>query len=119
MVDEVETTVGGFDPNKPVVAFDYIKASNFQVLRADGVIGGITPSSGLHMAFYSERQAIPRRITHEVSEAGQLGEVLETQGRNSIVREMSVDLFLDVGTATAIRDWLSIRLEELSGGEKK
>lgn len=102
-----------FDPTRPVVAFDYLKAPNFQSLRADGVIGGITPSGRIHMAVYSERPAIPRRLTHAIKEDGQLGEVVEVQSRDSIVREMSADVFLDLHAAEKINEWLASRIKEL------
>ncbi|WP_156178215.1 hypothetical protein [Puniceibacterium sp. IMCC21224] len=108
-----------FDPEQPVVAFDYLKTPNFQSLRADGVIGGITPSGRIHMAIYSERPAIPRRLTYKISESGELGELVEVQSRDSIVREMSADVFLDLQTAEAMIEWLSSQVKELKnrGGE--
>lgn len=102
-----------FDPTTPVVAFDYLKAPNFQSLRADGVIGGITPSGRIHMAVYSERPAIPRRLTHEINEDGKLGKIVEVQSRDSIVREMSADVFLDLHAAEKINEWLSQQIEDL------
>lgn len=102
-----------FDPTKQVVAFDYLKAPNFQSLRADGVIGGLTPTGRIHMAIYSERPAIPRRITYEINDAGQLGELAEVQTRDSVVREMSADIFLDLRAAEAIHEWLADHIKEL------
>jgi len=103
----------GFDANQPTVSFDYIKAPGFQSLRADGVIGGITPANIIHMAIYSERPAIPRRLTYALSREGELGQLLEVQSRESIVREMSADVFLELRAAEAIHAWLGDRIAEL------
>lgn len=101
-------------PSAPTtVAFDYLKAPGFQSLRADGVIGGVTPSNRIHMAVYSERPAIPRRMVYEVRETGHLGDLREVESRDSVVREMSADIFLDLRAAEAIRDWLGQQIEEL------
>ncbi|WP_324752102.1 hypothetical protein [Roseovarius sp. Pro17] len=102
-----------FDPGKPVVSFDYIKASGFQSLRADGVIGGLTPNGRIHMAIYSERPAIPRRLTYSLNDAGHLGDLVEVETRDSVVREMSADIFLDLKSAEAIQEWLKEQIKEL------
>lgn len=109
-----------FDPSRPTLAFDYLKAPNFQSLRADGVIGGITPTGRIHMAVYSERPSIPRRLTYVVLDNGQLGDIVNVESRNSVVREMSADIFLDLRAAKAIRDWLSQQIDDLEKqGESK
>ncbi len=97
------------------IAFDYIKGQFFRVIRADGAIGSITPNGHIHMAFYSERIAIPRRQVHEVEDAGTVGKLIpeETVSRDSIVREMDVDLFLDPAVAEQVYKWLGERLKEL------
>ena len=96
------------------VAFDYIKSQDFKVIRADGAIGGVTPSGHIHMALYSERQAIPRRIVNELNADGTLGAVLDdkTETRGSMVREMDIDVFLTRDVAKNIGDWLLERVKE-------
>ena len=99
---------GGNGENARRIAFDYIKSQIFRVVRADGAIGGITPSGHIHFALYSERQAIPRREVYEVSEGGKLGNRIdaETVSRNSIVRELECDVICNVDTAERIGKWL-------------
>ena len=99
-------------PTTPTVTFDYIKGVNFRPVRADGVIGGVTPNGHIHMALYSERAAIPRRTLIEVTGDGQLGETREVETRGSVVREMEVDIFLDLRTAESIYTWLGERIKE-------
>jgi hypothetical protein len=43
-----------------VVVFEYIKSQLFRVIHSDGAIGGITPTGNVHVAFYSDRAAIPK-----------------------------------------------------------
>ncbi|MCA8907271.1 MAG: hypothetical protein KDA64_05200 [Rhodospirillaceae bacterium] len=109
-------------PGTPVnaVVFDYIKASGFRAVRADGAIGSTTPNGHIHMALYSEREAIPRRTVVALTEQGTLGDVVEVQTRGSIVREMEVDIFLTQEVAESIHAWLGDRIKETkSRGEKQ
>lgn len=100
------------------VAFDYIKSATFRSIRADGAIGAVTPNGHIHMAFYSERSAIPRRMIHELKKDGTLGEPHEIETRNSVVREMDVDVFMTLEAAISLRDWLAQRIEECQNIKK-
>jgi hypothetical protein len=103
----------------PEIVFDYIKASDFRVVWADGVIGAITPSGMLHFALYAERQAIPRRQVFTLEQIdggrGKLGsEILAKQeARGSIVREMSCDVFMTPETAENFAQWLLNQVNEI------
>ena len=103
-----DITVGG------KVAFDYIKSQYFRVIHADGAIGSITPNGLIHFALYSERPAIPRRLVQPVSEDGQLGDPIEseTESRDSIIREMDVDVMMTLEVAVLVRNWLSERIDQ-------
>lgn len=112
--DDVAAEAGDAPTDR--VAFDYIKGQLFRVIRADGVIGSVTPNGNIHMAFYSERPAIPRRLIHRLTPGGGLGELLptETVSRGSIVRELEADLFVTVEVAEILRKWLEQRIKEAS-----
>lgn len=111
MAKDTEKKSGNGDASKRV-AFDYIKSQLFRVIRADGAIGGITPSGHIHFALYSERPAIPRREVFEVEGTG-LGKKIdkETVSRSSIVREMDCDVIVNVDTAESIARWLLGKVE--------
>jgi hypothetical protein len=96
------------------VAFDYIKSQQFRVIHVDGAIGGVTPSGLLHFALYSERPAIPRRIVHRVDGSGRLGAGIDElmESRQSIVREMDVDVIATIEVAVSLRDWLTQKIED-------
>lgn len=104
-------------PNE--IAFDYIKATDFRVVWADGAIGGATPSGQLQFCLYSERKAIPLRQIFAVeikdgylSKLGQ--EVSEKQTtRGSIVRELACDVHMSVAGAENLANWLLQRVEEM------
>lgn len=124
MTDEWMDAAKGPATNE--VAFDYVKAPNFHVVWADGIVGGITPHGLIHCALYAERHAIPRRQVFKIERSGnatgQLGpEVLEKQiSRGSIVREMACDVFLTPQVAESFAQWLLTQVTELkkiTGGQ--
>lgn len=102
---------GSGDPQR--VRFHYIKSPAFHTLHADGVIGGLTPGLDLHVAFYAERFPIPKRTEHAIKEDGTLGEEQTDyrKGRKGVVRELVVDVVMDLATAERMRNWLSLHLQ--------
>lgn len=95
------------------ISFDYVKGNFFRVIHVDGAIGGITPGAdGLHFSLFSERAAIPLRVTHEV-ENGHLGKEVDRQVRDAVIREVEVTVTMDVGTAVSFHKWLTEKIEEL------
>lgn len=97
------------------VVFEYIKSQHFRVIHADGAIGGITPSGNVHVAFYSERPAIPRMMVHEANPDGSLGKLLpeQTVKRPGVIREMDVDVVLNLSGVESLLVWLKDRKKEL------
>jgi hypothetical protein len=92
----------------PEIVFEYIKSNLFRVIHCDGAIGGVTPSGNLHIAFFSERAAIPRTLVHSRGEMGTLGPLIpeRTQGRPSVIREMDVDVVVAPRAVDALIAWL-------------
>lgn len=95
------------------IEFDFIKSNYFRVVRADGVFGGLAPNSSIHMGVYSERQPIPQKMIHSL-ENGQLGPELRNRrvGRKAIVREVEVDVVLDIAQAMVLRTWLDDKIDQ-------
>jgi len=114
MSDEITPSSGNGDAGDQL-AFDYIKSQYFRVIRADGMIGSVTPNGFIHVIFFSERPAIPRRIVYKLTSSGELGPEIESErvSRDSVVREMDADLFINLSTAISFRDWLTQRIDEL------
>jgi hypothetical protein len=86
---------------------DYIKSNFFRVIHADGVWGGPTLQGNIQACFFSERAPIPRRVVYRVSEDATVGdEIIEERvSRDSMVREVEVEVVLSLQTAKILRDW--------------
>lgn len=96
------------------VRFNYVKSPFFHTIHCDGAMGGPTPRGFVHVAIYSERPAIPQVTEHPV-ENDRLGpeNVAARVSREGIVRELQVDMIMDIHVATALRDFLDDKINEL------
>lgn len=96
--------------------FDMIKSNFFRVIHADGAWGGSTPRGLLSFAFYSERGAIPRRTALELSASGPMfvatGPETIVDGRDAIVREVEVEVIMDIDAAVTFHKWLGDKIKE-------
>ena len=100
------------ETEKDTVTFHLIKSERFQSLRVDGAFGSLSPG-GLSLSFFVERQAIPQRMTYEVTADGSLDKIIDAQGKTGIIRELQTGILLDVDTARSLRDQLSKMLSTL------
>ena len=97
------------------IAFDYIKSNQFRVVNGDGAFGGLSPTGrDIHMAVYSERRAIPTKTVHPVTADGTLGPefLSRRQVRSAFVRELEVDIVLDLPTAVTVLTWLTDKIQQ-------
>lgn len=101
----------------PKVRVHYIKSTAFRVVHADGVIGGPTPSGLVHVSFFSERQPIPTLVEYEISNVsegrGILGNVITSEGKKGVVREVEVGVLMTVDIAKQLHAWLGQNIEKL------
>ncbi len=96
---------------KKTLSFDYIKSNQFRVIHADGVHGGVRPGGqGIQIAFFSERQPIPQRETYNF-DGMKLGGIKHSEKRDAIVREVEVEVLLDLEAAITLRKWLIEKIE--------
>lgn len=86
--------------------FHYIKSPAFRVIHAEGTVGGLTPRGEVHVAFFSERPAIPRKVIHALNDDGTLGPEIAREGRDGFVREMDVDVVIPAEAAEQIGAFL-------------
>jgi hypothetical protein len=95
------------------VKFDFIKSNFFRVIRADGAFGGIAPNGAIHMGIYSERSPLPKRVVHKLND-NMLGAEITSrrETRDAFVREMEVDIVLELAQAIALRTWLDDKIKQ-------
>ena len=101
------------DQNEPLrIDISYQKSNLFRVVHADGVWGGATPRSDVHMAFFSERTALPKASYFDVINGMPQNEVV-TETRTGVVRELEADIVMSLPVAIATYLWLEDKLQYL------
>jgi hypothetical protein len=104
------------------VVINYLKSNFFRVIHADGAWGGISPRGDIHISFYNERSALPDISRFTLSEEGQIAQPEFFKSNSKVIREIEADVIMDLGTAQALRNWLSERitlLEKLIKAEEE
>ena len=97
----------------PRFTFHFIKSNHFRVIHGDGAWGGITPGGNLAIVFYSERMPIPQSIEHEITQDGTLGQRTNLESKQGVVREMEVEVVVNLEAAKGILNWLRGQIDSL------
>lgn len=96
------------------IVFSYFKSNFFRVVHADGAWGGLSPRGDIHISFYNERAAIPD--SSKVVVSGKTGQALKPEefvASSRYVREMEIDVIVDLATAIQLRKWLDDKIKVL------
>ena len=86
--------------------FHFIKSNSFRVVHCDGVWGGTTPRGYITMSVYSERSSLPQKVTHQVLDQGLIGQETGKEGKEGIIREVDVEVIMDLNMAKSLVTWL-------------
>jgi len=97
------------------VVFSYLKSGYFRVIHADGAWGGLSPRGDIHIAFYNERAAIPDVSKLVVSPEGRIITPEQFSASSQVVREVEVDVVVDLVTAKGLLRWLNEKVRALEG----
>lgn len=95
------------------VVHNYIKSPQCIDLPVHGAFGGLNTATGaISMAVFSERGAIPQKITLRPSpiKPGEIEE--EREGKSGTVRSVGAVLHFDINTALALRGWLDDKIAQ-------
>ncbi|WP_129126329.1 hypothetical protein [Geomonas oryzae] len=103
------------------MTFKYIFTYDYNPVYVNGAHGGISPRGELVINFYLERQPLPNAISHEITQAGQIGPETEVEpsdlGR-SLVRQVINGVVVNHQTARELHFWLGEKLKEFEAMEQ-
>jgi hypothetical protein len=107
-------------PLAKTMTYHYLKSPFFRAVHADGVYGGITPHGSIHMGFFSERNPFPTQTEYEITD-NKLGREIEESRivKPGFVREVDVDVIMDLTTAIALQGWLTDKIAKLKAHADK
>ncbi|HEY3852889.1 MAG TPA: hypothetical protein VGO67_00685 [Verrucomicrobiae bacterium] len=110
-------------PNAPEAAqrtiqlpIHFIKSSHFRVVHACGAWYGGDSERNLHLTFFNERTAIPKKMVLNVNEQGMIvGEDVQLRdSKEGVIREMEVDIIFSVPAAVEFYKTLGDNLKRLN-----
>ena len=70
------------------------------------------------MSFFSERSPIPQTLTHDITPQGNLGEETNRQVKSGVVREVEVEVIVDLATAKGMLGWLETHISAIEDHNK-
>jgi hypothetical protein len=91
----------------------YKKTNNYRTYHVDGVFGGVTPRGKFYIELYIDRSPTPQTIRHKIDEDGKIGDEVNREGKEGIIREIEAGLIMDYDVARSIRDWLDAKIKIL------
>ena len=77
----------------------------------EGVIGGVMPSGGIYAEPFIERAVTPKTVTHNIVDGFKLGEVVEQDAIEGLVRQIECGLQFDLASAKLFHVWLGEKIE--------
>lgn len=100
-------------PVPKTFTFHSVKGPCFRSIQADGAWGTVNPHGNIHLIFFNERSPVPQEASYDVNPDGTLGnEILSKRiGKTGIMREMEVDVILNLGAAMRVHKWLGDAIE--------
>ena len=89
------------------VQFRFTRAQNYHLVWANGAFGGATTRGQFKMDFYTEYNATPDTIEHEIRADGGLGRELRREpSERRLVRELQVGVVMTLDQAEQLGQWL-------------
>lgn len=76
------------------IKIDYSKSSDYKVVAADGALVHWTPRKKMFIELYVEHISAPDQVEYQLTETGQLGEILSNH-ENKICWDRQVGILLD------------------------
>jgi len=96
------------------VTFEYIKSSDFKVYKVHGGVGGPNAYGELILNLYFERPSIPKRVTHEIDDNGQLNnDPIKVEQIDGAIRDVLFGIAMTPDQAKSIGNWLINNAEKL------
>ncbi|MDR4509164.1 MAG: hypothetical protein MRJ65_13190 [Candidatus Brocadiaceae bacterium] len=94
------------------ITFEYKVSPNYSVYAINGIQGGFNAQGDLVANLFYERSPIPRKITHALMEDESLGEEINRDSANAIIRHVMFGLSFNPRIARHIAKWFSNKADE-------
>ena len=90
------------------LTFHYVKTDSYRNYHVDGAHGGLTNKGFLQVNLFLERHPIPQTQKLDI----QGGEVVESEGKTGVIREVECGLVMDYKTMLDLHQWMGEKIKE-------
>ena len=90
--------------------FVYTRASDYRVIAANGVQGGVTGRGDFRFDLFLESAEVPESVTHSITPDGLGPEIARDPARPDIVREVQIGVVMQVDQAKSFAHWIMERV---------
>ena len=94
------------DPKKEPenIGIHYLKSRHYRTINADGAQFGITPRGNVQFTLFTDQAPLPEYVLHEITSEGKLGKLVEEVKKEGMIREVAVNVIMDLNTAVSFLD---------------
>lgn len=119
-MSDSEQTSEAATPIPTQIEFHFIKANHFRVIHADGAWFGSNAHGDIHLTFYNERGAIPKKVVLKTNDDGTLAseDLSLRETKNGVVRELEADVVMSLNAANHFHRVLGQNLEIFNKNKK-
>lgn len=110
MADEKISDV--VDPTQ--IGIYYQRSRHYRTVHADGAQLGVTPRGGIQFRLFSDQKPFPDFVMHRITAEGNLGEPIEEVIKEGAIREVDVNVVMDINTAISFASALQQLLTQIS-----
>ncbi len=106
MADKTESV--SVIPDK--LAIFYQRSRHYRTVHIDGAQIGLTPRGAIQFTLYSDQKPMPEFVLHQITPEGNLGKQIEEVVKEGFIREVEVNVVMDLAVTqnfiTALQEML-------------
>lgn len=78
----------------------YQRSRHYRTVHADGAQFGITPRGTVQFTLFSDQKPMPEYVLHRITPEGNLGTSIEEVVKDGAIREVEINVIMDIAVAT-------------------
>jgi hypothetical protein len=99
------------------IGIHYQRSRHYRTIHADGAQIGMTPRGQVQFTLFSDQKPMPEFVLHQITQ-GTLGPPLEQVVKDGAIREVEVNVIMDVESATSFMSVLQTTLNQIENLKK-
>ena len=91
----------------------YQRSRHYRTIHADGAQFGVTPRGQIQFTLFNDQKPMPEFVLHEITPEGNLGKAVDQSVKEGALREVEVNVIMDLEAATSFLDVLQNTLKQI------